>query len=777
MSTGISMSSVNKIKELADNGDYSLALDILEHQDLSKSLSPQFIRICGEVYYENKRYPEARAALVKAHAMAPAGNKIIYSLVKLYLSMGFTQLAERYFEIYTFNQANKDAGTYRLEYMIAKAHRKPVNELYSILVSANDVETDEEWDFEMLLLHAYIRNREKFDSACVEFRAHYKNSSHLYMLDKLMGGDVDLESMIYCYPDTEMSDDDPEQADTRANENKILEEDDLRMHPKDAKIMIMVEDDAPVTSSMKFKQMWIRSKDKKEQKKEARQEEENSEPKKKSRGLFGLMSRKEEELVEQEMESLKNENLDKEQLLEEVISDTADDAGNTAKPELKAMSSDSEKAPEGKSQDMTEISGELTPEDAAVYNKDNDNEYEDSEPVEEDNYVIEEEPEEVVMVEVDGDDSDDVSDSASDRDSEDDTVVETFDPEFEGDFEDGFEADAESETLPDEPVESETFDFDKAFESLEEFEVDDENLEDLMEDAESQNDVEETAVEPGVEQNEPEVDEVSVEIEPEIEEEFEVDADSEPEFEEELEVGAEFTIEAEPEAEEEFTVEAEPEVEEEFTIDAEAEIEDEFETEAEPELEEFTIDAESKESEEEVPVEVEPEVEEFEAEAELEIEETEAEAESEVEEEFTMEAEDKSEEKIAVETEPEKPKNNGFPVFKSSLFPDYNTENAALYDLSAEKDINAEIEADEAKISESLKKEEDLIGETDRLLARLGIKFNTEFNSILNFDDEDKEDDVAAPDEEKTDEQESPQQETVDAEPEQPKKKPFRLKG
>lgn len=712
MSTGISMSSVNKIKELADNGDYSLALDILEHQDLSKSLSPQFIRICGEVYYENKRYPEARAALVKAHAMAPAGNKIIYSLIKLYLSMGFIQLAEHYFEIYTFNQTNKDAGTYRLEYMIAKAHRKPVNELYSILVSANDVETDEEWDFEMLLLHAYIRNREKFDSACVEFRAHYKNSSHLYMLDKLMGGDVDLESMIYCYPDTEMPDDDPEQADTRANENKILEEDDLRMHPNDAKIMIMVEDDAPVTSSMKFKQMWIRSKDKKEQKKEARQEEENSEPKKKSRGLFGLMSRKEEELVEQEMESLKNENLDKEQLLEEVISDTADDAGNTAKPELKAMSSDSEKVPEGKSQDMTEISGELTPEDAAVYNKDNDNEYEDSEPVEEDNFVIEEEPEEVVMVEVDEDDSDDGFDRESENFSTEDTVAETFDPEFEGDFEDGFETDAEPETLAEEPVKNEKFDFDKAFESLEEFEVDDENFENQVEEAESQDDVEETAVEPDAEQNEAEADDVSVEIEPEIEEEF--------------------------------------------TVDAEPEIEDEFETEAEPELEEFTIDAESEESEmEEVPVEVEPEVEEFEAEAEPETEESAVEAES----------------------EPEKPKNNGFPVFKSSLFPDYNTENAALYDLSADKDINAEIEADEAKISESLKKEEDLIGETDRLLARLGIKFNTEFNSILNFDDEDKEEDVAAPDEEKTDEQASSQQEMVDAEPEQPKKKPFRLKG
>lgn len=136
MSTGISMSSVNKIKELADNGDYSLALDILEHQDLSKSLSPQFIRICGEVYYENQRYADARAALVRAHSMAPIGNKIIYSIIRLYLSMGFTSLAEHYYEIYQFNQKEKDAGTYRLEYMIAKAHRKPVNELYSILVTA-----------------------------------------------------------------------------------------------------------------------------------------------------------------------------------------------------------------------------------------------------------------------------------------------------------------------------------------------------------------------------------------------------------------------------------------------------------------------------------------------------------------------------------------------------------------------------------------------------------------------------------------------------------------
>ena len=47
--------------------------------------------------------------------------------------------------------------------------------------------------------------------------------------------------------------------------------------------------------------------------------------------------------------------------------------------------------------------------------------------------------------------------------------------------------------------------------------------------------------------------------------------------------------------------------------------------------------------------------------------------------------------------------------------------------------MGEQIETEEAKITENLQKEEDLIGETDRLLARLGIRFQTEFKSILDF--------------------------------------------
>lgn len=795
MSTGISMSSVNKIKELADNGDYSLALDILEHQDLSKSLSPQFIRICGEVYYENQRYADARAALVRAHSMAPIGNKIIYSIIRLYLSMGFTSLAEHYYEIYQFNQKEKDAGTYRLEYMIAKAHRKPVNELYSILVTANDMETSEEWDYEMLLLQAYIRNKQKFNAGCAEFRANYRNSTHLAELDDMMSDTTDLETEIYCYPTKEIVDDDPEQNDIREFEGKILADDDQRIHPDDAKIMIMVEDDAPVTSTMKFKQMWLRSKDKKEQKKEARREEqEDPQQKKKGFGLFGRMSKKEEEIVEKEIEELTENKLDKEQLLDEVVSKDPDDNGEASdvgQPE-KAIAED--KADVQRDADMVEISGELSPEDAAVYNEDDENIVDDFES-QQDNFVIEEEPEEVVMVDIPEDiqDEDQETDKAEDK-----QIEETFDDVFSDcDLDQGeFDLDAddqgvevvnfdEDEVEKLEPEKSDQMQIDESVATTDDVEndmtesgyVDDveavqvdvvsdvsdtddtDHETDTIEETEA---VEETEI---VEENETVEETESVEAEAvqlhEESEALEVDKEQSGDFDfdKAFESLEEFDIdEFEPEeseagesdenvvlvdetlfetdSNEDQSEDSYNEIDSELTVDSEVAVDSELTAEPELTADSEMPDEESTEVEEKCPV-IDKSVEQT--------EEVHEETEPDVIDDAVHDSETQIEDTLSSEEDvhsyrryvSEKTKNAEFPVFKSSLFPDYNTDGAVLYDIKADKDVNAVIDKNEAKIHENLKKEEDLIGETDRLLARLGIKFNAEFKSILDFDDDD----------------------------------------
>lgn len=60
-----------------------------------------------------------------------------------------------------------------------------------------------------------------------------------------------------------------------------------------------------------------------------------------------------------------------------------------------------------------------------------------------------------------------------------------------------------------------------------------------------------------------------------------------------------------------------------------------------------------------------------------------------------------------------------------------------MYDIKADKDVNAVIDKNEAKIHENLKKKKILSVKLTDFFARLGIKFNAEFKSILDFDDDD----------------------------------------
>ena len=799
MSTGISMSSVNKIKELANNGDYSLALDILEHQDLSKSLSPQFIRICGEVYYENGLYTEARATLVRAHSMAPAGNKIIYSLIKLYLSMGFRQLAEHYFEIYKFNQEKKDAGTYRIEYMIAKAYHKPVNELYSILVSANDMETSEIWDYEMLLLHAYIRNKSKFESAAAEFRARYRNSSRLSTLEDLISDKVDLESKVYVFPCEDKRDDAPDQEAAREQEKNILEEDDLKMHPKDAKIMIMVEDDTPVTSAMKFKQMWIRSKDKKEQKRELRLEESESsdkKDKKKSRGLWGIMSKKEEELVDQEMQEIQSEKVDKEKLLDEVVFDASGDSGDVKISETEAVESTVlNDTGADVDQDMIKESTEQMQEDVAT----NDNQ--DNQDDQDDSFVIEEEPEDVVMVDADFlSNSESESDTDDTLDLQDKEIEETFDPEF-ADEDTSFLAEDDYVNSDEILIKNESFDSDiylaeelnesseesatseegesleesvasEDGESLEESTVseDGESLEESAASEDGESLEESAASEDGEtpEENKSgndseELDDVDKKDQQENEEksgifdfdkafesleEFDIDEDGNADFD--IEVQADMLFD-------EDTPELGVENTQENVSHPEADIKDNDDiSEIGSSLEDIDNISETGSSLEDIDdiSEIGSSLENFDDIFDVndnedvidvdnldDINDTDDTNEDNIQVNVISADDNESDEikDVLDEHQRENTKRADFPVFKSSLFPDYNTEGAKMYDVKENK-IAHHIETEERKISENLQKEEDLIGETDRLLARLGIKLETEFKSILDFDDTDEAD-------------------------------------
>lgn len=747
MGTGISMSSVNKIKELAESRDYSLALDILEHQDLTKSLSPQFIKICGEVYYENGRYQEARAALVKAHSMAPVGNKIIYSLIRVYLSMGFYSLANTYYEIYKFNQNEKDAGTYRIEYMLAKAERKPYKELYGILISANEKETSDIWDFEMLLLYKAMGNEEKFQSEAEMFCATYKGSSYIDKVNQLREKLYDVDKAIYCYPETEAMDDDIAQQDVRLMEEKVLEADDLRIHPKDPKITLMVEDREPVTNSMKFKQMLLKSKEKKESKKlqkqgkKAEQQKEQTDQEvldtpensdqeentgKKKWFLKNRMSKKEEEAIEEAFAEQENSEVDRDQLLGEIVNPESDETvaenGMEAEAEPVADPTGDEKKPRS----LDELSEDSFEDGVDDFDFDNE-EYDSVLMVDVDDAImpepsnehteeiLEEAPEEIISEDItdvsDVEKPENVESEEPEKSETDEQQIEKK-SEYTESVEDHEITEAETKDAK-EPETSESNEEDadsagmpgSAGEDAEKAEMLEENQELELESADTMEKT--TSDDPfDIDIAIQSLDEYTFDADTWEDDSFEQAYEDDDIVEIEAATGSDTKVEVETENEAEAEVEIEPEVE----VRADSEPGSELEVEAEADSE--------KESESETEAEMDVEID------------SEAVVEMNLEAEVNPESETEQEPEYGIESEKTAHRRD-FPIFRSSLFPDYNSDKPPVVELMKETvDMKAEYDR---KMSDNLEKEEQLINQADELLARLGIELGTKYASNTDY--------------------------------------------
>ena len=788
MGTGISMSSVNKIKELAASGDYSLALDILEHQDLTRSLSPQFIKICGEVYYENGRYSEARAALVKAHSMAPVGNKIIYSLIKVYLSEGFYSLVDTYYDIYKFNQDEKDAGTYRIEYMIAKAKRKSFKELYGILISANEAETDAAWDFEMLLLYAAMGNMEKLQSEAEIFCATYKGSPYIENVNRLRDKSYDVEKTIYCYPASEQEDDSKEQEEIRTFEQKVLEADHLRMFPKDPKITLMVDDREPVPNSVKFKQMLLKSKEKKElkkQQKKEQQENEQSEEKKDKGKRFhiGRLSKKEEAAIEEVIAETEKLQPDKDKLLDEVMAveeniDSTQSEDIMKEPETASIVSEEKNLDQISEESFDESlddfdTSDITDDFDTVLMVDPDA-LEQSEPeiettVEEETAepetetIVEEEtaePETEEIVEKEAAESDtetviekENTEPESEENTESEIVAEEAEyaepaePHEDAEVAEIAEQLAEEDetVLMEEPQISENeelsgdvsesegkkdhkFDIDVAIQSLDEYKFDTDDWEDdSFEQAYEDDDIVEISEVPeDLMPDESDEDIIQSETE-EIEQEEDVEAEIIDEAEVNVDIEAEEPEQAEPETTESEQSETDAYIPEE-TVDVTTEafdesVPDELDESASEVISEQDYDIDNDASETEIPEAKIFETDDFEI----------NDPASKNPETEVFEIKD-SESEILEPVVENSANVNGrkidFPTFRSSLFPDYNSDKPPVVEHVKHEDIQEEYDQ---KMAENLKKEEALISETDELLARLGIELGTKYASNTDY--------------------------------------------
>ena len=757
MGAGLSMASVNKIKELANSREYSLALELVEHQDLTKSLNPQFLRLCGEIYIKNDRYKDARRCLIMAHRLGPESKRVLYTFVELYLRMGYFQLAKTYYDMYMFDANAYDSRD--MEYVWNKHEHADDYKTLEPLIAGYAHNLDYDWSFELYLLYKKEEKQNEAATLAELYHASFKNSDNSQIILDIEAGKVKVDTYFDIYADTEAVDDDPDMEALRAEEQELLAADDLRMHPKEAEITIMYEDSYTPAGSEKKVQKMLKKQEREEQRKEKKLLK-----KQKQQEKAEAAAAAEAEKTEAEVKPATEEKTETETKVPETVADETEQKTSEKTTVTEQETAEKASVTETSEQKTAEEASETEAEEPEKEKKKGFFQRRKRKKHEEESETTDADIEETKEVTSESEDvkpSEEPKESNSDISSE---IAETTGQAEDMrhgkgtiakdvvvvDEDDGFEAEAdtieelaskEHVTQETETKEAEvttakktTFEFqtvELAPEDFEEeYEVDDfsETVDDefgemkmpepkpeIEETVEEEPEVEEEIEEPEVVEPEPEIE---AEPEPEIEETVEEAVKEEPEAELEIEE----TVEEEPEAEEEIE---EPEVEAEPELEIEETVEDVVEEEPETELEiEETVEEEPEvevEIEEPEVVEPEPEVE---SESEPEIEETvveeaveeEPETEEEIEE---LEEEPKEEFHVApFTTKPEKKKLD-FPVFKSSLFPDYHKEVKVV-----ENNFNEIMEEAQDKMTENMQKEEQMQREAEALLASLGISMD-----------------------------------------------------
>ena len=671
MGAGLSMASVNKIKELANSREYSLALELVEHQDLTKSLNPQFLRLCGEIYIKNDKYKDARRCLIMAHRLGPESKRILYTFVELYLRMGYFQLAKTYYDMYMFDANAYDSRD--IEYVWNKHEHADDYKLLEPLIGGYAHNLDYDWSFELYLLYKKEGKQNEADALAELYHASFKNSENSQIILDIEAGKAKVDTYFNIYADTEAADDSPDMEALRTEEQELLATDDLRMHPKEAEITIMYEDSYAPAGSEKKVQKMLKKQEREEQRKEKKLLKKQKQQEKAE--AVATAEAGEKANAEAEVKRDTEAKSEPEPKAPETVADeteqkvTVEASGTETEKETKKGFSQ-----RWKKKKHEEESEEVVSDEEVVEKKETPapETAENVEEKKESGTTDIEDTKETTSESKDAKTLEEPKKSNSDISSE---IAETTGQAEDMrhrkgtiakdvvvvDEDDGFEAEADT------------------IEELTEKEHGTQVSE--MKEAEVTN-------------GKPVFEFQTLELAPEdFEEEYEVD-----DFSEKLD--AEFGEMKMPEPKPEIEVE----VEEPETVEPEPEMD----TEPEPEIEETVEEA----------VEEEPEIEAEVEEPEMVEPEPEMETEPEPENEETVE-EPKEEFHVApFTTKPEKKKLD-FPVFKSSLFPDYHKETKIV-----ENNFNVIMEEAQDKMTENMRKEEQMQREAEALLASLGISMD-----------------------------------------------------
>ena len=198
---------LNKLQDYLRIKDYESALKLVEGVDWRRVKSVRTLNMVADVYEVSKSYEKCRNILTLALGHSTIGKNILYRLTEVCIKERDLKAAQDYYRQYC-KLAPRDNGKLLLEYKLAKATKKPLDEQIRLLEEYKDREYTEKWAYELARLYSKAGQDDKCVDVCDDMILWFSEGKYVLKAMELKQQYKPLTSSQQAYYDKEQRDSD-----------------------------------------------------------------------------------------------------------------------------------------------------------------------------------------------------------------------------------------------------------------------------------------------------------------------------------------------------------------------------------------------------------------------------------------------------------------------------------------------------------------------------------------------------------------------------------------
>ena len=158
---------IEELKTAMHAHDFEKAVDVADSLDIKKIRDNNLLSLIADAYELTGDNEQAKKILLRAYENTNTGRQLAYRLCLISIKLKELDEANEFYQDF-IEMAPRDSARFILKYKMAKAKKKPVEELIKILEDYVNIDMEEKWAYELAKLYDIAGEGEKCVNMCDE---------------------------------------------------------------------------------------------------------------------------------------------------------------------------------------------------------------------------------------------------------------------------------------------------------------------------------------------------------------------------------------------------------------------------------------------------------------------------------------------------------------------------------------------------------------------------------------------------------------------------------